>query len=612
MPHEHSESQGAVSPRENRKIELLKGIERRVDTIVSLKHTLDGISVETPPDQTEGQLSGFLETSKTQFPPGLPSLERLNLLEQQYSQMRVDDPTELSIGNEIDSLKAQPDVFFLYNLEKMVGQLIRKNKQVDTFRKDRDKLEDYVQDVFTARGQDFDWGAVNEVVFSPFSVSIVISPRHLERLKGSNGVRGFHVRDTPINVIRDQEGKAYQSTIDHENVHNVLDGVALKDTHNPYFTLKRAFERYEEGQKDNKRDFFGSSAIAHVRKLTLLTGDTSKSSWLVDQLHEEFLAHVQRLEERGFMKGNQRPLSDSFGFFSVNDFVEMDAFAGYSALFATAGKHAQDISRLLGQKARTTDDEEIRNFCITLRGGFQTEYVRAARFMEEGLRIAQRISPDAHISAHTLLYLLNPTQFHHIGTYLEYKYGSEQAQQATVSYQIMQELSFEPEKLQELETKVAENNGFLSEIDKQAFEEALRRFNVWNYEMIITEGTFGDYEALLTHIGNKLRIDVEQYMERVRKGLYENCYFHMIQKDLPNNFAQLPEKYAELPEDRKSIFREMLGEYLAEHIQDDLKKSQNKPLTIDQLKSLPIWSVIEQMSLAEAMEIVIASREESH
>lgn len=219
--------------------------------------------------------------------------------------------------------------------------------------------------------------AITRIVRRPFSISFVLTSAAFDSIKRSETptdrrLLGFHISGTVYNIIRQQTepyGELSENqTIDHENIHNILSTTQGR-LHDP---------------------------LAVFAKNPDLTG-----SEYVDCLQEEMLAQLRQFE------------------IILQHFL-VEGFDELTNELATAGSMAKEFVKeleTLGIKGHIVSTE------------FKDALINICNLISETLAAGRLVSPDESRQIEALLFILKPSQYRHIPTYLDVHFGPQLRQQ---------------------------------------------------------------------------------------------------------------------------------------------------------------------------------------
>lgn len=593
VPLRSTESQ---SPWKAKEVQILEGIDKKVGIITAFRSELDACTLQDPQDRVQQRLQGFLSGVIQQFPPDvIDGYQKYQALD---ARIKTATRDSISLGSdweddeERERLLQNPDVRFLATMRQLTDDLVRKNQQVHDFIAKPDTLKPILSEL-GERG--FALDRAKDIRYQPFSITFIVDRPDLP---SSADYAGLHFSGTPFNIALDR-GVATERTVRHEEIHNRIDGAKALESIDPRKIVKGKFDRLEKT----------SPIMARILKIDLMK---LRPAELVNHLQNEMLAHVQTAETDRFQT-NYADIVQAAGldegtfkmmFDGTNDLNR------YAGIFSTAGRRMLELLQFLDQQAKTAKDPDIRESSRSLRKKVGDMFTGSVMSIETGLSIGARISEDAHLATHMLLYVLKPSQYHHINRFLRYKYGNAAVEAAIESKALGDLLSFYPEELKVFVAQAEKQKGKISPVDKEKIEERIRSFNVWDYgDLAIDLNTRKQYQTLLERAGEALGIDVSNSIPRILKGLSEARLFDQIREDLGDNFDHLPNIYQALNAEDREIFADMLSVYMASDILDDLKSPEGRKLTTEELRTTRQWDVVRQLGLEEKVDAAIQKEE---
>jgi len=461
-------------------------------------------------------------------------------------------------------------VLFMARIRKCIETLLEKHEELLIIPTDDAEAIKKLKETYPML-KDLSAEHVVRVVHGPFSVSIVVAGNEYDRIFGKKSV-GLHFGGTPINIIRHRNYSDEQSTIHHENIHNLTEGSVA---------IGRPIDRFLRNLK-NYTHCRTLSAPENILKSSLRR--LSSVRQYVDLLHGEIVAAFEQAEEQGFI----------YEKFPASHF-EKKAWP-----FNTAGNDAVELVRTIKLEKKVTDDEKLKSVLQSLEEEIIRRFVETVEKIQKYLQIAESIGGKARDEVETLFYVLRPMQYRHIAAFLGEYYG--------------QELLVENEILQSL-------TEFYSLDDLRGGVNLLRQkpdyLTPTLKNKISTRATslIGGLVAKTMAVGLLSLEDKREYI-RLIDELAERCgnqrgfgdlvehvgYAFMddfIERDIKNDFASLRDFYSSLRDDEKKDLHHAMEVYM-DFIQDDLGLDD-----IEEIKERSLWKVLESLGWAKRMEEIL-------
>lgn len=390
-----------------RKEGFFRELEKKLLAMQDLSVLIDSYSPDTPCDKIKGDFIGYLFSGiEWQF----SEARRIRILEEQTKKvetvildiqqgvkwrrkkkLRKWEARQKRIDKELDALKKSNIGQFLEHLQNIIHNLTWKSERVSCYRNTQSELDALKRS--TRIKLDIAPENIQKTEFTVFGVMFILDPTHYRKIDThKEETVGQHFSDSPFSLVSGTENgrseEDVRGTIRHEHKHNILDGVpGFKTTHFPLERVKKCVA--ESNMKG-----------INARKL-------------LDNLREEIIAASEQAERVWEAGGD-------------NDFWAL----------RTAGRETAKMLEFLTEEQKKTSDKEWKGALDRVYRDIYREFHRIARYMKTALGVAREIGEPAREEAHLLFVLLRPSQYRHILSYLEYKYGKEKVREHLAKIQV--------------------------------------------------------------------------------------------------------------------------------------------------------------------------------
>lgn len=386
-----------------RKEGLLGELEKKLEAIQDLCALIDSYGPDTPCDKITGDFCGYLLFKiERQF----REAKRIKILEKKSRKIDViiaefpmgarelqkQNARQKRVKEELDVLRKSDNGQFLEHLRGVVLDLLHKNTRVSTYRNVPDALKQAIAASKLAIAPEH----IQKTEFTSFGVAFILEPAYYRKIDThKEETVGQHFTGTPFSLVSGAENtrseEDVRGTLRHEQKHNLLDGVSnIHKSSMPLAEVKK------------------SVAARNVKRL--------EAKKLLDNLHEEIIAASEQAE-KAWKSG------------SDDDFYAL----------RTAGREASKMLAFLTEerlKVGNKDNKEWKSALMRIENDIRDKFRRIAGHMKASLAVAREIGEKATQDVHVLFVLLRPSQYRHILSYLEYKYGKEKVREHLAKIQV--------------------------------------------------------------------------------------------------------------------------------------------------------------------------------
>lgn len=394
---------------ESKEKEILDGLDKKIEIVMSLKKLIDSITIEMPHEQVREALKKFFHEVQTSY-----STETIDLFNK-YLLLAIDidaasmasaekdsDNTAIEATEKIraqrDEILENPDVYFISQIHSTLNQLMGKNSYI----KKGDKkifVKDLMKKTEYCTPED-----IEEIIIDPFCVSFEINSDIWKKHPQSVGTLGMYIPSSPFILFDSALTEDRRKEIlDHEKIHNLIEEADSITYHDYAKETKRRFSTYDKLLKLNAPDILLDSAKKQIFDL--------QANIILDSLHNEIIANHDSAKKRdfGFKHLAQGP----------------DMLLSLAKNNSTAGYQMIEIQKTLNYEIKNNKDKEIVEHCKKLQKDLKKGGLEILSQMSDSVDMAKSIGPEAELQVDTLFAILKPTKYRHADTYLKYKYGKK-------------------------------------------------------------------------------------------------------------------------------------------------------------------------------------------
>lgn len=422
--------------KEKEKELIFEKLEKKIAIIKHIKQLIDQTNAAEEISDVNKRFDEYFEEVFSQYPEAREKKEKIDILwekahtiherlevfsgkEENFSKEEEAEIENLKKAQdklfaEMDVLKVDEEVCFLASLQNGMACLEEKFSSLREMEEsDALLMAELEKALFFSIDDDevgsrLDPRSIKHMAIDEFDVKVVFDKMYFTKQLAQKDkyVVGLHYAGTPFIAIRENANNI-PLTVEHEKIHNILDGFFPKNNYDPSHLLKMYLENSSSAEEHSKQTI--EQAI-EKEKISTITPQA-----LIDNLHEEMIADIDRVEAH-----------------LLNDGI---------VEFSTAEVEVDDMKKLLIAIERNSDDEDVKKHCLFLKEGIEKAFRRAARLMREALFISQNLGNEVEV--HALLVLLKPSKWRHIKSYLASRHNTS-----------VHEFSF---KLKELQEKFNKN-----------------------------------------------------------------------------------------------------------------------------------------------------------
>lgn len=331
-------------------------------------------------------------------------LKDLRRQKRDYNSVEVaprPDFDPLSIGDRISEILRDKGAAFLEGIDYAMRGLLRKNDYVRRVNDNPSVLYRDLSEIASVRKR-----AVIDYELRPFAVDVRVDSSKLVKWRSSEisseGTLGEHWDGSEFNLSYLPGDAQSAEVFQHEQVHNLLDGVRAFRRPFPAEYLKRELNRLEDGLADGDKE--------EVReRLFRLTARR-----IVDLCHEEILAEFKLAESRlGRLPEHWLALE-----FEGSE----HATVSYRGKMSTAGSDIRRAGGAIRSAARRIEDAGVSEYCEELADELTVAFEDSIELLRRASFIARGLAEGALESVESLAILLKPGQWRHIFAHLHKRY----------------------------------------------------------------------------------------------------------------------------------------------------------------------------------------------
>jgi hypothetical protein len=425
-----------------RKEEIIETLSMQVEATRQLLDDAEKLSA-LPPEVAIREIANVQSSLYSTFPEStleaykeLRKLrERLTILEQQ------DESDELSIDLSDDNNDMlDPEAInaieeALATREKIQGDIRELESEgrvqyvsVVTEGLEALKQKAHVQEVFNAQNEsisekqtDFSKEDVVRTESDAFSTIFVIKDDAWQKAGRNLKNFGYFKSGTNcifINESTDSSEDDWERTVRHERTHNTLDGIVTHTPVDPSVRLRSGIKRLERLHSQKIPE-----SILEYEADKLMSPHSLRR--IIDSVHNELLAYFESDGDNTLNTIGSEEMKESLkGALSGIDSSRSELLLRLGSL-STAGKQLREAVVLLRDLPKVLKEvgltEKAQEYSDTYKKLIET-FDNLILESRSNYVLAEQLGPEALADRRALLYVLKPSQYRHIATYLTSKY----------------------------------------------------------------------------------------------------------------------------------------------------------------------------------------------
>lgn len=580
---------------ESREKAILANLDKRVGCTVDLKHTVDKIILKETHEEVTNKLNAYFESIRSRFPREiLKKVKKGHALRQKGNELfakidkiriekRTVDDKDFEQWNKVvgeyTDLSREPDVQFLLEVEDIIKTLIKKNKYIKKTGDNEGRFKNDAVAVF--RKKEIKSKDAKTVAIEAFDVIFELDPEKIKKAY-DHKVNGFYLSGTPfIFVDSSMKLQKKEVTMTHEKIHNILETVR------PFYHLQiRTLlkKRLNCIKLFTEKDL---SVLADKAKEILFT--KTHASDIVDEHREEIIAAIEGRRQK---VGKQYIQSEEDLDTLLVEFLKNLRIRDQS--FSTAGVRITEMIDFLNETSKSFPDEQVRAFCRGMEREIEKQFQKVAAAVQRYNALGEKLGKDAVERIHALYSILPPSQYRHIEKYLEYKYGTgvmvDAKRECYIEYYI-HSFDFSYLKIKTLAENWERVKNKLTPEDKKRLSDVSPYNPAFIAEDLDDIGQLRDYHLCLDKLGSFLggNLEVLNEFNEFKDFVAIQFFFSFLERDLAEDFKNIPDLYAQLTSKEKGQFKATLEDYIRDFLEEDLFKRDNRLYAPEELRKMSLW-----------------------
>ncbi len=437
---------------ESRKETLIEGLNGRVDTLLEARKLIEAF----PNDVTTEQIKSSFETFTHRVTDELSEssqkkLQQMRDLDSEAQKLRelwhtpeedtedysptsedlkkweaTDEQLSLLLGEYWQLAKDEP-AFFAQNLHKIADNLTQRHERLSQLITTEDRLA-YVRRVIDEESGLSDPQGVLSIERHPFDLTVTMTAAGYEQTTDEKDSYG---RYTPggVILIKQRNQKEQDITLRHEQVHSLLEGAPGVIDYSPQLPLAGLRSQYRLIEQYSTNEAFAEQKERFFERVERLNADS-----MVNALQGEVLAFLGSVDHHQLLQRLDGIYAKSYVHYMAGggrakmSSWKLTLFKEYAKLFATAGNNVGEVFIELDDLAQEVKFPAAQKKLFTVQKEVQEKFTAMIEQIAVGLRVAEKIGGEASDVVDGALHILRPTQYHHLRSLLEHRYGAEQVQ----------------------------------------------------------------------------------------------------------------------------------------------------------------------------------------
>lgn len=373
---------------------------------------------------------------RQKYKKSLIDLEALGFKIDELENRLIEEDSE-TLEEEVDKLKEQyfslddesqmlyiDEVSFLDYVEAFFDRLQNVIAHNAALRKKKTSKED-ISVYLDKQGKIDGRYAPKDVVYieeDAFSTAFIIDQK---KWGVSQSFRGFFVPKTNFVFARTGLSRRQtKSTLDHERMHHVLDGIDRYTIFNPTDLIRSKMERFDAMHKHKAP----RAVLDSIVRDQLLSEKFVRT--MINATQNEFLAAYEDARRFGFAEASPEMKLFDVLFNTESPKSQSEIFQNTLNTLSTAGVHIRESHAYLESIVagfRERGYEEYAQLAEKQVKRYEEQFLRMIDQVREAAKLAPLLGTEADVEVKALLILLRPTDYRHIMTYLKSKYREEVA-----------------------------------------------------------------------------------------------------------------------------------------------------------------------------------------
>lgn len=415
---------------------MLAGLEKRLRIGGVLIDIIDRIRDKTIEGSQALELFSQLKNDikKEITPEILPQYEEAQTIQEKLAEIAPKKKESLESflqqfnyeKNLSRLLQSTPEVDFILTLESAIRYFERDIRKLKEYKENPDLILDDLEKALLLRGLKVRMKMkIDQFAFTPLAAHIILNEPNLKILKGGreiendlSDIEGRQIKGTFISVIRQQtDAEKLQVVTKHEEEHVVTRafGIKIGQGAPPIDFFESAADDTESTEK---------RAAAEENLLSLLkNGEELTATRMLDDSHAEILSELYESDTlQNFLVYTQKgvvvpPYESNVHYLSIkelNIIQELGSSIGHIGVLNASIK-----------KCERSSNKELALACKQVRFFYLTLLQRSFGNLAYGYALAEKLGSGAEKHMRLFTYLLRPSQWHHIPTFIKSKYENK-------------------------------------------------------------------------------------------------------------------------------------------------------------------------------------------
>lgn len=447
-------------------------------------------------------------------------------LDAEYGKEEVDLCEKIGkLQVKIDEFMNDPDVAYLENLDKTVKSLIAKRMKVmEVGATDSLAIHTFIEEVSKPESLKLRKTDFTKVLRATFDISLYTSISKLNPRPAENGTTGVHMFGTVFNLIG--EGTGSESTVRHEQIHNLIDASEHLRHSFPKDDLlwkirlrKKSNALIEDATPKERRQ------MLNVTYTKFFEGLSSKA--FVNDLHNEVLAHLEIAERRLAQPYYGLNEEETRLHFFKSEFRHETVASNFHDHLSTATGQVRELALVRDELLKLKVDDIVLQRFDEFRARVLKRFEGMGSVLAQSFDLVTRLpgTERSHDELIALCVLLKPGDYENaIPRYLKHRHGENVIEDAKLSQRIELNRLVSSKDL-ESALDLLEKNA-LSEKTSQCLRKEFQVFNKqhnpkWRVlsnvrHYVASEPDMNMYFSLLSRVASRIGIAEEniQYFQR--------------------------------------------------------------------------------------------------
>lgn len=388
--------------------EFYRNIDIKLTFLKELKGIIDSASINDDPTITSARLDEQYQKIHEHF-SAIPAAKvfdelveheiRLDIIKIKEKELGLlgktlseeEDEATFELPFEIAQLKKNPDVAFWVNIRDIIANLKSKNSFVKELHDDPEKFRKEVARFYSEYAS-IEFEKV-EILYSAFGITFIVPAAGITEKYQS--LEGFHLPHTAFSFAKTdpQKPEAHNDTVQHEEMHNILDHMDYDLT------------RFPQKFQSNLMNFANYTAI---RNTFLARQEYHACMESLNHLQNEFLADISWIQHD--ITSKKTGLLDHL-------------FRGKPS---TASSQIQDAMNLIETGIQKVKDQNVQDALRMLKKDMWARFERIHSEMRRSIEFAEEMTlsghPEASQEAYLLFFLFPPLEYRRTSQFLRHKY----------------------------------------------------------------------------------------------------------------------------------------------------------------------------------------------